>query len=284
MIKNLMYHIFKNKLVFIGLLIIIILYLTAIIGPLTFSLDPEKMDIPNKFAPPSKENWFGTDQFGRDIFIRIIYGARLSIIVSITSVTLAASLGTLFGLLAGFYKGITDEIIMRWMDIMFTIPVMLIAIGLVAFTIPSTKNVIFAIGIAYTPQFTRIIRSQVLVVREEDYIKAAFVAGASDRAIIFRQILLNCLHVIIVQYTVFLAAAVVLEAALSFLGLGTPPPTPSWGRMLSEARDFLTIAPWSAIFPGIMIILVVMGYNFLGDGLRDLLDPKMAYLFRKNYE
>jgi len=272
----------SNRLLLIGVIIILLFFLTAVFGPLLVRHDPEVMNVKHQFVPPSKEHLLGTDQFGRDVLSRIIYGTRLSCLVSLLSVGIAATAGVAIGLLAGYFTGVLDDILMRLMDIMLTFPVILLAIGLIAFAGPKTSNVIIAIGVVYTPQFARVIRSSVLVVRDQEYVEAAVVVGANDASIILTQILPNCLPVIIVQVTLSLAAAIILEAALSFLGLGTPPPAPSWGRMLSEARNFISLAPWNAVFPGISIITVVMGLNFIGDGIRDILDPKLRHLIRSS--
>lgn len=265
----------KNKLAVIGACIILVFILCALLAPL---LKPEGFDAENlsaRLKPPSGAHWFGTDDFGRDIFTRILYGARISLWVGFSSVTGAIIVGTVLGILAGFYGRWIDMIISRLFDIMLAFPSILLAIAIVAVLGPSLQNALIAIATVNIPNFGRLVRSKVLSIKEEEYILAARAIGMKDSRILLRHILPNSLAPIIVQGTLSIATAILDAAALGFLGLGAQPPHPEWGRMLSDSRQYITDAPWTVIFPGLAIALTVLGFNLLGDGVRDALDPKM---------
>jgi peptide/nickel transport system permease protein/dipeptide transport system permease protein len=221
------------------------------------------------------KNILGTDELGRDTLSRIIYGARVSLTVAIVSVGIAFFLGTLLGCISGYYKGFWDSLIMRIMDMILAFPYLLLAIVVVAFLGPSLENAMMAIGITYVPRFARIVRGSVLEECEKDYVMAARAVGARDGRIIFLGILPNCLGPLIVQTTLSMASAILDAAALSFLGLGAQPPTPEWGGMIARSRALILRASWVMTFPGIAILLAVLGFNLLGDGLRDALDPRL---------
>ena len=233
------------------------------------------MNPDDMLVSPNIKHIFGTDQFGRDIFTRIVYGTRVSFLVSISSVTISILFGVTIGLIGGFFGGWIDNLLMRTMDVVFTFPAMLLAIFIMAILGETIINVIVAIGIIYTPQFARVTRAAVLSVKSMDYIQAAVALGISQFKIITKHILRNILASVIVQTSLTLSLAILLESALSFLGLGVQPPAPSWGNMLSKSREFMIIAPWTALFPGLAIVVLVLGFNLLGDGLRDILDPKL---------
>jgi len=256
-------------------ILVSVLILTAIFGPMLAPYDPNEIDMANRFAPPSLEHPFGTDDFGRDILSRVMVGARVSLMVGIIAVGLSATVGSALGLLAGYMGRLTDEVIMRAMDILFAFPAILLAIAIMAALGRGVGNAMIAIGIVYIPIFARITRGSVLSVREEVYIEAARSIGSTDGRIMTRHILPNILSPIIVEVTLSLSFAILAEAALSFFGLGTQPPDPSWGRMLSEGRAYFQQSAWLAIFPGLAIMLTVLGFNLLGDGLRDALDPRL---------
>lgn len=258
-----------------GATIVLILVLTAILGPQLARYDPNAIDFSNRFSAPTLDHPLGTDDFGRDTLSRIMHGARVSLQVGIIAVSIAASVGTLLGVVAGYAGRILDEIIMRAMDILFAFPAILLAIAILAALGRGVANAMVAIGIVYTPIFARIARGAVLSVRHEEFIEAARAVGARDTRIILRHILPNALSPLIVETSLSLAFAILAEAALSFFGLGTQPPDPSWGRMLSEGRAYFRQSVWMGIFPGLAIMLTVMGLNFLGDGLRDALDPRL---------
>lgn len=264
-----------NRLGMIGLAVILINVLVALMAPMITSHDPLKIDIVNRAAPPSKSFWFGTDDFGRDMFSRVVYGARISLFISILSVLVAALSGVIIGATAGYYGGWTDNIIMRFMDAVMAFPAILLAIAIVAVRGGSLYNVVLALGIVYTPRFARIVRGSVMDLKEKEFVEASVAMGNSDLVIITRHILPNCMAPLIVMATVNLAYAILAEAMLSFLGMGDPPPAPSWGNLLSDARSFMLDAPWMTVFPGVAISFSVLGYNLFGDALRDVLDPKL---------
>lgn len=264
-----------NRLALLGLFITIVVILAAVFAPALAPYDPNEQNIVEaQLEAPSSAHPMGTDQFGRDVYSRVLYGAQISLQVGIIAVGVAILFGVPLGLIAGYYRGYVDETVMRSMDVLFSFPAILLAIAMVAVLGQSLVNVMLAIGIVYTPIFARVTRSGVLSVREETYVQAAQAIGDSDANILLRDVLPNVVAPIIVQATVSLAFAILAESALSFLGLGTPPPDPSWGRMLSDSRNFMQTAPWTVVFPGLAIMITILGFNFLGDGLRDTLDPR----------
>lgn len=265
----------KNKVGVSGLILVVILLFVAIFAPLLAPHDPLQQNILMRYRAPSSDYLLGTDEMGRDILSRIIYGSRISLQVGLLAVGFALVTGVILGLLAGYYGGIIDMTIMRFMDIMLAFPSILLAIAIVAILGPQLKNAMLAIGIINVPRFARIIRSSTLSLKETEYVTAARGLGAGDVRIIFYHLLPNAMTPLIIQTTLSIATAILEAAALSFLGLGAQPPTPEWGAMLSDARSSLQRAPWVATFPGIAIIFGVLGFNLLGDGLRDALDPKM---------
>ncbi|WP_336636823.1 nickel transporter permease [Lysinibacillus fusiformis] len=265
----------KSKVSLVGAGIVIFFVLLAIIGPFIAPQGINEQDLTKRLLAPSSDHWFGTDDFGRDIFSRIIHGARISLWVGFFSVILSVIIGSLLGIIAGYYGKWIDTIISRIFDIMLAFPSMLLAIAVVSVLGPSLQNALIAIAIINVPNFGRLIRSKVLSVKEEEYIVAAKAIGMRDSRILFSHILPNSITPIIVQGTLAIATAIIEAAALGFLGLGAQAPAPEWGKMLADARKFLLNAPWTMIFPGIAIMLTVLGFNLMGDGLRDALDPKM---------
>lgn len=265
----------KSRIGVLGIILIGFLILVAIFAPYIAPHDPLQQNIMMRYKPPSSTYLLGTDEMGRDILSRIIYGSRISLQVGLFSIGIALVTGVFLGLLAGYYGGVLDMIIMRIMDIMLAFPAILLAIAIVAILGPQLKNAMLAIGIINIPRFARIIRSSTISIKESEYIAAARMMGANDLRIIFYHLLPNAMAPLIVQTTLSIATAILEAAALSFLGLGAQPPTPEWGAMLSDARSSLQRAPWVATFPGLAIIFGVLGFNLLGDGLRDALDPKM---------
>ena len=266
----------KNRLAFLGILIVAVVVIIAVLAPLIQIHDPLQQNISIRLQKPSIEHIFGTDQFGRDVWARIVNGTRVALLVAIIAVGIGIILGVPIGAIAGYYRGKVDEVIMRANDAFLAIPPILMALVIVAILGSSLGNTMVAIGIVYIPRFARVMRGSVLVEREKEYVEAARMVGEANLSILFRQILPNSLSPLIVQATVFIAYAILTEAALSFLGLGIAPPNPSWGSMLNEARLFIESDPFLAIVPGLAISITVLGFNLFGDGLRDILDPRLA--------
>lgn len=264
----------KNKAALLGCVVVLFFVLIAIAAPILPIADPSATSWTAIRQPPSAVHWLGTDEIGRDILSRMIWGAQASLLAGVVSVAIAVSLGVPLGLVSGYFGGWTDQIIQRMTDALLAMPFLIMAIALAAFLGPSLTNAMIAIGLSATPIFIRLTRGQVLAVRTEDYVEGAHAIGLGHAKIIGRYILPNVLPPILVQATLTVATAIIAEASLSFLGLGQQPPAPSWGSMLNTAKNFLTQAPWMAMWPGIAIFLVVMGFNLLGDGLRDALDPR----------
>ncbi|MDI3339953.1 MAG: ABC transporter permease [Sphaerobacter sp.] len=257
----------------IGLLLVALVLLMALAAPLIAPHDPYEQTVFRLYGP-SLYFPFGTDEFGRDVMSRVIYGARISLQVGLIAVAIALVIGGLLGLVAGYFGGWVDSVISRVLDIVFAFPDILLALALLAVLGPELHNVMIAIGIVYMPSFARIVRGPVLSAKHNEYVEASRVIGAGTLRTLFRHILPNVTAPLIVQTTIALSFAILSEAALSFLGLGAQPPTPSWGAMLSGGRRFVEIAPWTAIFPGLAIMIAVLGFNLLGDWLRDVLDPR----------
>ncbi|WP_173089097.1 ABC transporter permease [Devosia sp. 1635] len=258
----------------IGGVIVLFFVLVAVFAPWLSPYDPNASDWLSIRQPPSALHWFGTDDLGRDILARVIYGARASLAAGIIAVAIAIALGVPLGLIAGYFGGVIDAVISRFTDALLAVPFLVLAIALAAFLGPSLENAMIAIGVSAMPIFIRLTRGQVMSIKNEDYVTAVRALGVRDRSIILSHILPNVLAPIVVQGTITMAVAVLAEASLAFLGLGQRPPAPSWGSMLDIARQFLTEAPWMAIWPGLAIIAIVLGFNLLGDGLNDALNPQ----------
>lgn len=258
-----------------GLLGVMLIVILAVLAPLISPFDVAKMHPKAKLAAPSFVYLFGTDHFGRDVFSRIIHGARVSLVVGIVSVSISAGFGYIFGMIAGFFEGKTESVILMIMDVIFAFPSILLALFIVSALGTSIVNTMIAIGIVNIPVFTRTVRASVKSVKSMDYIKNARSVGLKPAVILFKHITPNVLAPFTVQATLALSGAVLTEASMSFLGLGIQPPNPSWGSMLSDARKYMEIAPWLVIFPALFIILTILSFNVLGDALRDVLDPKL---------
>lgn len=269
------FRIIKSKTALIGVIIIVLLVLTAILAPVIATHSPTAQDIVNRYQAPSSDHLLGTDELGRDIFSRIVYGTRISIQIGVIAVSISLAIGVLLGGIAGYYGRWIDQIVMRFIDIMMAFPSILMAIALVAVLGPSLQNAMIAVGIVGIPQFARIVRSAVLSIKENEYIEAAKSIGAKHGRILIQHVLPNCVAPIIVQATLGVGTAILDAAGLSFLGLGAQPPTPEWGAMLSDGRAAIQNVPWVVAFPGLAIFLVVLGFNLFGDGLRDALDPRL---------
>ena len=267
-------RLFRHRLFMTGLVLLMIIAITAILAPWITDVDPNRLSMRNKFKPPG-EGWvFGTDSFGRSLWSRVVWGAQLSMLIGASVVALNAVFGILIGAAAGYFRRI-DNLLMRINDALMAFPAILLAIAVTSVLGPSTFNVILALGIVYIPRTARIVRSSVIVLREMEFVQAAVAAGAGHWRILTRHILPNAMAPVIVQLSFLFAFAVLSEATLSFLGVGAVPPTPTWGNIMAEGRDFMREAPWIITIPGIALMITVMGLNFLGDGLRDVLDPRL---------
>jgi peptide/nickel transport system permease protein len=258
----------------IGAFILLVLVFVAIFAPVIAPYAPTEMGVGGNLQPPSAEHWFGTDEFGRDLFSRIVYGSRLTLMIGLIAVGISMTAGTLIGLVAGYAGGWLEAILMRSMDVLFSFTETLIALAAVAVLGPSLTNAMIAVGISSIPFYARVTYGAVLVEKNKEYFKAAKAVGARHSRLLFRHILPNILSPIIVVATVGVSVAVLSASALSFLGLGAQPPSPEWGAILAAGRDFFRRAPWITTFPGLSIALAVLGFNLLGDGLREALDPQ----------
>lgn len=265
----------RQRLALAGLIIITFFLLMALIGPHFAPYTPTEMDPTNSRQAPSAAHWFGTDEFGRDIFTRLLYGARISFQVGVISVGIAATIGILLGMVAGYFGGWLDSIISLLMDVLFAFPTILLAIALMTALGDGITNVMIAIGLVNAPAFMRVVRGSVLSVRNTTYVESAVSVGASSPTILSRHVFPNVTAPLIVHSSLNFATAVLAEASLAYLSLGNKPPSPSWGSMVSTGYTILQIAPWAALFPGLAIGLTVLGFNLLGDGLRDALDPRL---------
>jgi ABC-type dipeptide/oligopeptide/nickel transport system permease subunit len=265
----------RSKGAVFGLAVVLALNVTALLAPALAPYSPVVQDLLNQNQPPGGQHWLGTDRFGRDILSRIIWGARLSVATGLGSVLVGAVLGATLGLVSGYYRGWLDAILVRVVDLLLVFPLYLTAIFVVAVLGPSLFNTILAVGIATTPTFARLTRGEVLGEREREYVLAARVIGSSHSRIVVRHILPNILAPMLVLASLNIGNAVLVEASLSFLGLGPPPPTPSWGLMVNDGMVVLIRAPWVSLIPGAAIAVLVLGANLLGDGLRDVLDPRL---------
>ena len=267
----------KNKLAVIGLIIFIIIVLVAITAPLIANYDNEaiKINVPNRLKSPNSEHILGTDELGRDIFARIVHGSRISLIVGLSSVAVALFIGGALGAIAGFFGGTVDNIIMRCMDVFLCLPDVLLALAILAAFGTNLVNMTIAIGLSFTPKFSRVVRSAVMTVRGIEYVEAARAIGATNVQIITKHILINCIGPIIVQVTLYVASAILTISSLSFIGLGIQAPIPEWGNMLASGRAFMRDHAYIVMAPGLAIFITILSLNLLGDGLRDALDPRL---------
>lgn len=272
--KSTLERLFAHRLFVTGLVLFALMVIMALFADWIATHNPVQVRARFRFRAPDMDNFFGTDNFGRDIFTRVVYGARLSIMIGFATVALTAVIGTACGLIAGYFRRI-DNILMRVMDALMAFPTLVLALALAAALGPSAFNIVVALTTVYVPRTARIVRASVLVVRDADYVHAAHAVGASNLRIMLEHILPNSMAPLVVQLTFVFAYAVIAEAVFSFLGVGPPPPTPSWGNIIAEGKDYIREAPWITLFPGIAISMTVLGLNLLGDGLRDVLDPRM---------
>ena len=265
----------KNKRALLGLIIIVIIILSSVFAPFVATHDPALQNPKNRLVSASLEHIMGTDDFGRDIFSRVVYGGRISLTIGLLSTIFACVIGALFGAVAGYYGGRLESVIMRIMDIFLSIPNLLLAVAIAATLGAGIFNTIIAVTITGIPAYCRVMHSAVLIIRDQEFIEATRAAGASDLVIILENIVPNCLAPLIVQVTMRIGAAIMISSSLSFVGVGVSPPTPEWGSMLSKGREFLRQYPHLTIYPGLAMLLSVFSLNLMGDGLRDALDPKL---------
>jgi len=269
-----MISLFKNKLTIFGLIIIGVLFLTAVLAPVIAPYEPDDIDVSNILAGPQRAHFLGTDELGRDILSRMIYGARISLTIGFISVGIAVTIGVILGSIAGYYGRWADAVIMRFVDIMLCFPTLFLILAVVAILGPSIINIMIVIGVTSWMGMTRLIRAEILSLKEREFIEAARALGAGNLRIICRHLIPNAIQPVLVSATLGVGAAIMVESVLSFLGIGVQPPVPTWGRMLAESKSVIGLAPWATIFPGLAILITVLGYNLLGEGLRDALDPR----------
>ena len=270
-------HAWRNPIGLVGAFLVLTTLLVAVLGPQIWRIAPSSQHW-RRLQPPSGTNPMGTDELGRDLFARVIHGAQVSLEVGAVAVLIAVGIGLTIGVVAAYYGGLVDAVLMRIVDVIFAFPGLVLAIVIAGLLGPSRTNAMIAIGVVYAPAFARVMRAAVLEVLGRPFVEAARALGAGGIRIMLRHLLPNVVAPLIVMVTVYLSTAILSEAALSFLGLGTQPPEPSWGSMLNTSRTFMELAPWYTIFPGLAIMLVILGFNFLGDGLRDILDPRLRDL------
>jgi len=274
--KLIFYKFRRNRIAVIGLSILVVFGFFAVFAPFLTPYDPVAANLRENLEAPSEKHLLGTDELGRDILSRIIFGARISLTVGMVSVSIALFCGVLLGAIAGYYGGLVDNIIMRIMDIIISFPGILLAILIVTILGPGLNNAMIAVGLSLAPEYARLTRGMMLYLKELEFVEAARMIGASDFRVVFRHILPNCLPPLLVQSTLNIASAILSAAALGFLGLGAQPPTPEWGVMLSKGRTYLRVAPHVSIFPGLTIMVAAFAFNTVGDGLRDALDPRFT--------
>ena len=266
----------RYGLLWLGLFIVCLMSLAAILAPWLSTHDPLQLNLDAILLPPGPEHWFGTDTLGRDVFSRMLYGARVSLWVGFVSVGISVCIGMSLGLVAGYFRGLADECIMRFVDVMLCFPSLFLILAVIAFLEPSLTNIMIVIGLTSWMGVARLVRAETLTLRERDFVLAARLAGAPTPRILLRHILPNAAAPVLVSATLGIAGAIMVESSLSFLGIGVQHPLPSWGNILIEGKQTLGIAWWLSVFPGLAILLTVLGYNLLGEGLRDLLDPRIA--------
>jgi peptide/nickel transport system permease protein len=265
----------RNRAAVAGAGIVTVFVVLAVLAPVLVPFNPIQGNLDDRLHPPSATHWLGTDELGRDLFSRILFGARVSLQIQIVAVVLALLVGVVLGSVGGYLGGYVDHVIMRAMDVLLAFPGIFLALGIIAALGPGLLNLMLAAGISSVPQFARIVRASVLSLKEREFVEAALALGSGSGRVMFRHLLPNCLAPIIVQSTLRMATVLLTASGLSFLGLGVQPPTPEWGAMLSNARSYLIVAPHVATIPGLAIMVVVVGFNLFGDGLRDTLDPRL---------
>jgi len=265
----------QNKIALMGVILLVIIAATSLFADFIAPYDVREQNVKNRYQPPSMEHYLGTDEFGRDVFSRVVIGSRVSLMVGMVSITAAMIFGVLLGAYSGFKGGWIDQVLTKIIDSLMSFPSLILGILVVSALGPGIRNAIIAIAIAFIPRFARVARGPSIVLKENEFIMASRACGATDLRVLFHHILPNLVGEIVVMGSLWVSTAIIIEASLSFLGLGVQPPTPSWGMMIKAGVDEIQIAPWLAVFPGLAVSLAVLAFNLLGDGLRDLLDPKL---------
>jgi peptide/nickel transport system permease protein len=265
----------RNRLALFGGAVVLALFVVSLLAPLISPYDPSAINAWKVLSPPSWQHWCGTDELGRDVLSRVLYGARVSLKVGFVAVGIAVSIGTVVGLISGYYSGLVDATLMRFVDIMLCFPAFFLILAIITFLEPSIWYIMMVIGLTGWMGVARLVRAETLSIREMDYILAARCIGCSNTRIIFRHILPNAISPVLVSATLGVAGAILTESALSFLGIGVQPPTPSWGNILTSGKDYIEFAWWLSLFPGLAILVTVLAYNLLGEGIRDALDPRV---------
>jgi len=268
-------HIKRNRLAMTGAIVVAVLFLVSFLAQVIVPYEPNAINAWSVLSPPTWQHWFGTDELGRDVLSRIIFGARISLKVGFVAVGIAVSIGTVVGLVSGYYSGLVDATLMRFVDIMLCFPAFFLILAVITVREPSIWNIMIVIGLTGWMGVARLVRAETLSIREMDYILAARCIGCSDARIIFRHILPNAMSPVLVSASLGVAGAILTESALSFLGIGVLPPTPSWGNILTSGKDYIEFAWWLSLFPGLSILVTVLAYNLLGEGIRDALDPRV---------
>lgn len=274
---NFLRRIINHNLALVGLLILVPMFICAVAAPIISPHDPVEPDLKNILDSPSWSHPFGTDTLGRDVFSRVIYGSRISLLVGFVSVGIATLIGIMVGALSGYSGGIVDELIMRFVDLMMCFPTFFLILAVIALLEPSIWNIMIVIGLTNWMGIARLVRAEIMSIKNKEYVLAAKAMGFPNRRIIFGHVLPNSLSPVYVVATLGIGGAILTESALSFLGIGVQPPTPSWGNILTQAKDNIEVAWWLSLYPGLAIFLTVMGYNLLGEGLRDIFDPRRRY-------
>jgi peptide/nickel transport system permease protein len=270
----------KHNLALVGLIILIPMFFCALFAPFVSLHNPIEPDLKNVLSPPSFSHPFGTDTLGRDVFARVVYGSRISLLVGFVSVGIATLIGLFIGSISGYYGGMIDELIMRFVDLMMCFPTFFLILAVIALLEPSTWNIMIVIGLTNWMGIARLVRAEILSIKSKEFVLAAKAQGFSEYRIIFKHVLPNALSPVYVVATLGIGGAILTESALSFLGIGVQPPTPSWGNILTQAKDNIEVAWWLSLYPGLAIFLTVMGYNLFGEGLRDIFDPRRRYQVR----
>ena len=277
--KPVLYTLLRSPKLSLGLGIVLFMSFAALFAPFLTNFSPNELHLNHILEPPSSTFWLGTDRLGRDVFSRLLYGGRISLWVGFVAVGISITIGTILGLVSGYFRGIIDEIIMRFVDVMLCFPSFFLILAVIAFWEPDLNNIMIVIGLTSWMGVTRLVRAETLSLRERDFVQAARLSGIKTSHILLKHILINALGPVLISATLGIAGAILVESSLSFLGLGVQPPVASWGNMLMDGKNVLEVAPWMSLYPGLAILITVLGYNILGESLRDIFDPRLKHRF-----